>query len=116
MLNFVQLKKLGRVLKLKFMKKIIAFLLTLSIPCFLLLNVWQSSRCINKEKVRIDYDKEQYRLIEENKRKISGIAILLRNERIEKIAKNYLNMRKANSDEIIRIEFDRQLLQEADDE
>lgn len=87
------------------MKKITAFFLTLSIPLLLFLTVWQSSRYTNIERELRDYDKEQYRLIEENKRKISGISILLRSERIEKIAVEQLNMRKALSSEILRIEI-----------
>ncbi len=97
------------------MKNVIAILLTLSVPFFLFISVWQSSRYSKMEKELVEYDKEQYRLIEENKRKISGVAILVRNERIEKIARDYLNMRKANSDEIVRIELDGDFLDEADE-
>ena len=86
------------------MKNIVAILLTLAIPFFLFISVWQSSRHAKIERELADYDKEQYRLIEENKRKISGIAILLRNERIEKIAINSL---KADSHEILRIELEK---------
>ena len=89
------------------MRNVIAVLLTLGIPLFLFLSVWQSSRCIKVEKAIQDYDKEQYRLIEENKRKISAISILLRNERIEKIAMQTFNMRKAESNEILRVEFEK---------
>ena len=89
------------------MKNIVAILLTLAIPFFLFISVWQSSRHAKIERELADYDKEQYRLIEENKRKISGIAILLRNERIEKIAINSLKMRKADSQEILRIELEK---------
>ena len=88
------------------MRVIVAVLLTLGIPFFLYVGVWQSSRYKALEKSLVDYDREQYRLIEENKRKISGIAILLRNERIEKIAKDSLKMYKASSDRIVRIELD----------
>ena len=91
------------------MRVVVAVLLTLGIPFFLLVGVWQSSRYKTIEKSLVDYEREQYRLIEENKRKISGIAILLRNERIEKIAKDSLKMQKASSDRIVRIEFDKDL-------
>ena len=91
------------------MKNIIAVLLTLGIPLFLFLGVWQSARCTKIEKAIQDYDREQYRLIEENKRKISAISILLRNERIERIARQTFNMRKAESNEILRVEVEKNL-------
>lgn len=91
------------------MRNIVAILLTLGIPFFLFISVWQSSRHSRLERTLSDYDKEQYRLIEENKRKISGIAILLRNERIEKIATDSFGMRKADSGEILRIELEKKL-------
>lgn len=89
------------------MRNAVGLLLTLGISLFLFLNVWQSSRCIRIEKAIQDYDREQYRLIEENKRKISAISILLRNERIEKIAIQTFNMRKATSGEILRVELEK---------
>lgn len=89
------------------MRNVIAVLLTVGIPLFLFLGVWQSSKCTRIEKAIQDYDKEQYRLIEENKRKISAISILLRNERIEKIATQAFNMRKADSSEILRVEVEK---------
>lgn len=91
------------------MRVIVAVLLTLGIPFFLFVGVWQSSRYKAVERSVVDYEREQYRLIEENKRKISGIAILLRNERIEKIARDSLKMKKASSDRIVRIEIDRDI-------
>lgn len=94
------------------MRIVVAVLLTLGIPFFLFLGVWQSSRYKTVERSVVDYEREQYRLIEENKRKISGIAILLRNERIEKIARDSLNMTKASSDRIVRIEIDKDISDE----
>lgn len=91
------------------MRNVVAILLTLAIPFFLFISVWQSSRYSGLERALSDYNKEQYRLIEENKRKISGIAILLRNERIEKIATNSFGMVKADSSDILRIELEKKL-------
>lgn len=94
------------------MKNILAVFLTLSIPFFLIIGVWQSSTYSKLENALQDYDREQYRLIEENKRKISGVAILLRNERIERIAVQTFNMRKASSDEILRVELEKEFKNE----
>ncbi len=90
------------------MKKIIAIVLTLFIPLLLFLVVLQSSRYYTVEREMKDYDGEQMKIIEENKRKISGISILSKPERIEKIATEELKMRKALSPEILRIEISKE--------
>ncbi len=87
------------------MKKIFAVLLTALIPILLFFVVLQTSLYASVEREIRDYDREQGRLIEENKRKISGISILSKPERIEKIATEELKMRKALSQEILRIEI-----------
>lgn len=87
------------------MKNISAVVITLFIPILLFLVVLQSSKYISVEREIKDYDKEQFKVIEDNKKKISGISILSRPERIEKIAVEELKMRKALSPEILRIEI-----------
>lgn len=89
------------------MKKILVVLLTICIPLSLVIVVLQSSRYVILEREIRDYNKAQYEIIEENKKKISGISILSRPQRIEKIAIEELKMRKANSPEILRIEITR---------
>ncbi|MEL3906293.1 MAG: cell division protein FtsL [Treponema sp.] len=88
------------------MKHFFAFILTLSIPCLLLLTVRQSWAYNALDREVRAYDNEQQRLIAENKRKISAISILSKPQRIEKIAVEELQMRKAESSEIIRISLD----------
>lgn len=90
------------------MKKIGAVVLTLLIPFLLFAVVLQSSRYASVEREMNDYDREQFKLIEANKRKISGISILSKPERIEKIAVEELKMRKALSAEILRIEISKE--------
>ena len=46
----------------------------------------------------------QYSVIEQNKRLVSEISTLTSSERIEDIAVNELGMRKAESEEIMRVE------------
>lgn len=48
--------------------------------------VLQSSRYTSVERGLADYNKEQSKIIDENKKKISGISILSKPERIERIA------------------------------
>lgn len=89
------------------MKKVVAALLTVSIPCLLFLIVWQSSRYALVEGVLEDYDRSQYLIIAENKRKISGISVLTKPERIERVAVEELKMEKAVSADIIRLTLQR---------
>ncbi|UTC65889.1 MULTISPECIES: cell division protein FtsL [unclassified Treponema] len=90
------------------MKKMLAVLLTLLIPIFLFMVVLQSSRYVSVERDLADYNKEQAKIIEENKKKISGISILSKPERIEKIAVEELKMRKALSGEILRVSISKE--------
>jgi len=55
-----------------------------------------------------DYNKEQSKIIDENKKKISGISILSKPERIERIAVEELKMRKALSAEILRVSISKE--------
>ncbi|CEM60808.1 cell division protein FtsL [Treponema phagedenis] len=87
------------------MRRFLIFFFTVSIPLLLFLGVWQASRYNAIEREINDYKKEQERLITENKQRISAISILSRPERIEKIAIENLDMRKAKPSEIMRIEL-----------
>ncbi len=87
------------------MRRFLAFIFTLSIPFLLLVTIRQSWAYDSMEKEVKAYDKEQQRLIAENKRKISGIFVLSKPQRIEKIAVDELNMKKADSSKIIRVSF-----------
>lgn len=90
------------------MKKISAIVLTLCIPLLLFAVVLQSSRYVSIEREIKDYNKEQFKIIEDNKKKISGISILSKPERIEKIAVEELKMRKALSSEILRVSISKE--------
>ena len=90
------------------MKKILAVLFTLFIPLFLFAVVLQSSRYPSVERDLADYNKEQSKIIDENKKKISGISILSKPERIERIAVEELKMRKALSAEILRVSISKE--------
>ena len=90
------------------MKHLLAFILTVSIPCLFFLTVKQSQVYNTLEREVNAYNDEQNRLIAENKRKISAISILSKPQRIEKIAVEELDMRKADSSQIIRISLDKE--------
>ena len=90
------------------MKHLLAFILTVSIPCLFFLTVKQSQVYNTLEREVNAYNDEQNRLIAENKRKISAISILSKPQRIEKIAVEELDMHKADSSQIIRGSLDKE--------
>ena len=50
-------------------------------------------------------EKKQIELVEQNRKLISDISVLSSSERIEKIAEGELGMRKANTEDIVRVEI-----------
>ena len=90
------------------MKHLLAFILTVSIPCLFFLTVKQSQVYNTLEREVNAYNDEQNRLIAENKRKISAISILSKPQRLEKIAVEELDMHKADSSQIIRVSLDKE--------
>ena len=86
-------------------KNVATILLTLAIPFVLFAGVWQTSRYSRLDTEVQNMEKEQYEVISMNKRLISGITVLSTPERIEKVAVVNLGMRKAQADEIMRIEL-----------
>ncbi len=80
-------------------------LIALGIPGLLIVNGIQSSKYRTLRKEVLDLERRQEQLIEENKRLITDISILSSSDRIEKIAEDDLGMRKAESEEIVRVEM-----------
>ena len=60
-------------------------------------------KILNKKKMKIR--KKQEKLIAENKKLITDISVLSSSDRIETIAENDLGMRKAETEEIVRVEM-----------
>lgn len=87
-------------------RKFLAVLMTIAIPLMLILTVLQSARYISLQNVLRDYQEKEEELISGNAKKISAIAILTSPERIEKIAEEDLEMRKAKPSEIIRVSLE----------
>lgn len=86
-------------------KNVGTIMMTLAIPFFLFVSVWQTGRYSRLENEVRRLDKDQYEVILLNKRLISGISVLSTPERIEKVALQDLKMRKALPSEIMRIEL-----------
>lgn len=93
------------------MKKIRSFsdiwviLLALCIPALMILAGVQTHRYSVLEKRVDQLNMSQYEIIEESKRLVSDISVLANSDRIEKIAAEDLGMRKAESEEIVRVEI-----------
>ena len=85
--------------------KILIILLALSIPLLLILNGIQAERYKKLMESVTELEAKQVQLIEENKKLIIDIGLLSSTERIEEIAEKKLGMRKAESEEIIRVEM-----------
>lgn len=86
-----------------FVKRLGIYLLALSIPFFLVVAMVQSQQYMNIEKEVAELERVQKDLIESNKALVTDISVLSSSERIEKIAVEQLGMRKATSDEIVRV-------------
>ncbi len=87
------------------MEGVIVCLVAVSIPCMLIFNAMQSRKYADLEKQVLDLEKKQQELVEENKKLITDISLLSGSDRIERIAERELDMRKAETDEIIRVEM-----------
>lgn len=80
-------------------------ILALSIPVLLVINGIQSRKYSDLENQVLELEKKQRELIEQNKQLITDISILSSSDRIEKIAREQLNMHQAETEEIVRIEM-----------
>ena len=94
------MKKMNNTVKI-----IIVSILAVSIPGLLILNSVQATKCRELEKSISELETKQENLVTENKKLIKDISVLSSSDRIEDIAKNELNMREAESSEIVRVEI-----------
>ncbi|HAK69282.1 MAG TPA: cell division protein FtsL [Treponema sp.] len=92
--------KAARIVKIVFLS-----LMALFIPAMLVFDAIQARKYSDLRNQVIELEKKQADLIEENKKLITDISMLSSADRIERIASEELNMRKAESDEIIRVEM-----------
>ena len=85
-------------------QKLLACSLALSIPLLLAVDSIQARRYTKLEQEVASLERKQKDLVEQNKKLITSISILSSSDRIEKIASEHFGMRKASSNEIVRIE------------
>lgn len=88
-----------------FFKLIFLCVLVLLIPSMLFLYAVQTKKYSELIKEVKSLEKKQEKLIEENKKLVSDIAVLSSADRIEKIAVEELGMHKAETEDIVRVEM-----------
>jgi cell division protein FtsL len=86
------------------MKKIL-FILVFTIPVLLFFNVWQVYRHDQVKDAVSALEEQQREWLERNKRMIAGIAVLRSPTRIDKLAKEELELEKIESGRLLRINF-----------
>ena len=87
--------------------KIATIVCALLVPLLFALNAMQAARYMKVQNEVKALEQKQVELVEENKRLITDISLLSSGERIGKIAEEELGMRKAESEEIVRVEMKR---------
>ena len=91
-----------------FFSKLLLCLVVLSIPAMLCLYAVQAKKYTTLTQEVRDLEKKQEKLIEENKKLVSDIAVLSSADRIEKIAVEELGMHKAETEDIVRVEINKE--------
>lgn len=86
-------------------KTIFYIVIAALIPGLLILNAIQAERYMKIQREVEDLEKKQIQLIEENKKLITDISLLSSAQRIGNIAENELEMHKAETEEIVRVEM-----------
>jgi len=84
-------------------RRILLYLMVLSVPAFLGLTTWQSARYADLERELFRMEKTQEEWVEANKRLIAGITILSSPERIERVARNDLGLLKKRPEDVLQI-------------
>ena len=79
------------------------YFFVLSVPVFLALAAWQSSRYGDLERELKKLEKTQEEWVENNKRLIAGITFLSSPDRIEHIARDELGLQKKQPEEVLQI-------------
>jgi cell division protein FtsL len=91
------------------MRRVVLYFITLTIPLFFGLTVWQAIKYANLEQEIKELEIIQEEWIESNKRLIVGIAVLSSAERIAYIAEHELGLSKKRPEEVLQIKIRRGL-------
>jgi cell division protein FtsL len=85
------------------LRGLVVFLAVISIPLFLCLTVWQSTRYQNLKKELTRLERAQGEWVESNKRLIADIVTLSSQRRIEDIAENSLFLHRIRPENVLQI-------------
>lgn len=88
-------------------KTIFYIVIAVMIPGLLILNAIQAERYMKIQREVEELEKKQIKLVEENKKLITDISLLSSAQRIGNIAENELDMHKAETEEIVRVEMNK---------
>lgn len=88
-----------------FFKGVLICLVAVSIPGLLILNAFQSRKYKELEDTVQELEEKQTKLVEQNKKLITDISLLSSSSRIESLAGGELNMKEAESEEIVRVKL-----------
>jgi cell division protein FtsL len=89
------------------MRRILLYFITLTIPLFLGLAVWQATRYTDLEQEIKELQAVQEEWVESNKLLIAEIAVLSAAERIEYIAGHELGLSKKQPEAVLQIRIQR---------
>lgn len=86
-------------------KKIVLFVLITSVPVYLCLQVWEVVRYrgLASEVRALQVEQEEW--LDRNKKVLANITLFQSPERIEKLAKDSLNLEFLSAEEILRVEM-----------
>jgi cell division protein FtsL len=88
------------------MRRVFFYVMVLTIPLFLGLVAWQSSRYTSLEREIGRLEEAQAEWLESNKRLIAGIAVLSSSERIAFIARKELGLDKVPPEDVLQIRIE----------
>ncbi len=88
-------------------RRLFLYAMVVTIPLMLGLDSWQAVRYVRLEFQVRKLEAEQREWLESNKKLIAGIAILGSAERIERIAREELGLRKADPESVLHIRVER---------
>ena len=83
------------------------YFIVLTIPLFLGIIAWQSSRYSDLERQTRRLEADQEKWVESNKRLIADIAILTTSEKVERIALYDLNLAKIEPENVLQVWIER---------
>ncbi len=87
------------------MKKFLIVMIVLSVPFLFSLEVWQVSRYKELVSEVNELEVEQKNWIDENKKVLADISVLMSPERIQEIATTQLGLEPVDPEKILRIIF-----------